>query len=304
MSMGRSGLLFTLGAACLLAACGGRSRNPGEPSNEPGAAGAAAGGAPSAEAGAASAIAGASGAPSSAGEAGEAGAPEPPSVDITGRWALFQFEDPVGVQLFVDDQGEIIGHACDAGVPPILTYPPYACGNVSGRVSGNRASFSLPFDDIRVTYAAETIVSADGQRMTGRFRANGGWFDYPTAWLRVADGEAYLPSLTSEEARPDVRYDLRLVSAGPGATDYVSGQVYALVSYNDGLYGELGSFYHTELTTNAAGDQIQVGPVSPTAPELAVSMKIDVQDAQFTRVSAVTASGHEYLFSASPTPQP
>ncbi|MES1178547.1 MAG: hypothetical protein ABUL62_29765 [Myxococcales bacterium] len=300
--MGRSRLLFTAGAACLLAACGGRSRNPGEPVDNLGAAGAAAAGAPNAQAGASGA---ASGAAPSAGEAGEGGAAfEPPSVDITGRWALFQFEDPVGVQLFVDDRGKIIGHACDAGVPPILAYAPYPCGNVSGTVSGNRASFSLPFDDFPITYAAENIVSADGQRMTGRFRANGGWLDYPTAWLRVADGEAYLPLLTSEEARPDVRYDLRLVSAGPGATDYISGQVYALVSYNDGLYGELGSFYHTELTANAAGDQIQVGPVPPTAPELAVSMKIDVQDKLFTRVTAVTASGHEYLFSASPTPQP
>jgi hypothetical protein len=257
--------------------------------------------------GGALAIAGAVGYAVDAGGGGESSVQlEPPSVDIAGRWGMFLFEDPVGVQLSIDAHGKLSGRGCAAGAP--TNAPDQAaseCGDLSGTMTGNRASFTLPFNGSLYVYAAETTVSADGKRMTGRFHDTADWRRYPTAWLRIADGQAWFPyPAPSEGLLESAQYDLRLVTADPGATEYVAGKVYSVLTMPDGLTGDLGSFWFTEMTRSGASDRIEVGPVSPTAPELAVSMTIELDARVPKRMTAITGSGHKYVFAVSLEPEP
>jgi hypothetical protein len=121
--------------------------------------------------------------------------------------------------------------------------------------------------------------------------------------VRVADDQIWLsyPELT--DATLTGSYDLNLKDPPPG-DEYELGQTYMLYYYKGELYGTLGAFWHTEIAQPASGGPLQVGPVSATTPELAVSMTIDVDQYGFTQVEAITGSGHAYLFSATRSLQP
>src|SRR4051812_9976977 len=75
------------------------------------------------------------------GTAGAAGV-APPTVDVSGRWGLFVFEDPVGVLLSQAADGTITGRGCSSGAPGVVPAQPekpdtfYGCAPLSGRVSG------------------------------------------------------------------------------------------------------------------------------------------------------------------------
>ena len=74
----------------------------------------------------------------------------------------------------------------------------------------------------------------------------------------------------------------------------------ALGSSRGILYGDLGAFWPTEIVRMSPSGPILVGPVSMTTPELPVSMTIELQGASIAQVTAVTGSGHTYVFAASP----
>ncbi len=231
-----------------------------------------------------------------------AGAPaiEPPPVDVAGRWALFVFADPVGVQL-TQDAEQLSGRGCAAGTPPLEEHSVGEyCGDITGGVQGSRARFwfPVPFGGPS-TYLAETIIAAGGQRMTGHFHGVGD-VSWPTAWLRVAEGERWLPWDTALEQDPLVgTYELRLESAEAGADEYSSDQTYQLYFRGVSIASDLGSFWYTEMHRNsAAPTMIQIGPVAMTAPELATIMTLEHDPESISRVQAITGSGHTYVFSA------
>jgi hypothetical protein len=245
----------------------------------------------------------------SATAAGAAGAPDIPSVepaapiDIAGRWAMFHFEDPVGVQVTEDGVGNLMGFGCASGTPPLDApeLSPSYCGDVQGTVQENRAYFDFKFQGY--DYIADTTVSADGQRMTGRFHGAVDWLTYPTAWLRVPDGDpGLLHSHSLDDPPSGGRYDLRLTDAAPGATEYVRDHVYSLSYYGGRLISDFGAFWYSEIAPPDADGAFAVGPVPMTDPALAISMVLHVTGTLISQVSAVTGSGHEYVFAATPTP--
>ncbi len=246
---------------------------------------------------------GQSGAGGGAGQAGNAGNAGASSLDrtagIAGRWAMFTFADPVGVNL-TQRVGVLSGQGCASGVPPFTDdLDNMRCGAAAGRVIGQQASFGFSVQSYY--YEAETTVSADGTRMTGRFRGTGDWLPYPMAWVHIADGQAWLPP--DMDLLPNASYDLQLTESDLGAAEYVPNKTY-LLHFSDGsIGGDLGSFAFREIGQVAPGTPLNVGPVAMTVPELPVSMVIQVQDQQFTEIETVTGSGHHYTFSAVPSAQ-
>jgi hypothetical protein len=219
--------------------------------------------------------------------------PEPP-VQIAGRWAMFGFEDPVGIRL-TQTNGQLVGRGCAAGVPPLDLEPSY-CGDVNGTVEGNTAAFGFSFEQYH--YQAETVISADGQRMTGRFHGASSWMKTPTAWLRVPADAEYLEVMGGafEPEGLSGWYELYLL-AGAGA-EYEQGTPYRFHYSRRAIQGDLGSFWGSEATDPAAGSPIRVGPVSATSPELAIGMQIEFVASGLTQVDVTTGSGNTYTFSA------
>jgi hypothetical protein len=234
---------------------------------------------------------------------GAAGRPDAPTVDISGRWAMFQFEDPVGVQL-VQTGGVLTGQGCVSGVPPLDSDPGPYCGGIQGTVTGNHASFV--FHPLGDSYIADATVSSDGMRMTSRFHGVS-WLPFPTAWLRVADGQIWLtPASVPGQPYASGSYQLILSSAAPGATEYLPDTTYHLIYDRGRLSGDLGSFWTSEISplndSRSGIGSFRVGPVPETDPALPVSLSMDIGAGVFTHVAAVTGSGHAYEFSASVVP--
>ncbi|MES1184030.1 MAG: hypothetical protein ABUL60_09445 [Myxococcales bacterium] len=323
-----------LGVAVLcswsLLACGETARNPGAAPVGGGASvsGATSNGGASTngtafEGGAAGQVSSTSGSPAVGGSAGGGGgagadgaageaAQLPPPLDISGRWAMFDFEDPVGVRLVEDANGTLTGRGCAVGAPDVSSPgsstlepgEPSLCGDSVGAVSGNRAAFGFTFWSGSGSYATDVTISSDLQRMTGVFE-NGSAADdgaFRVSWLRVAADQLYLerPSPSFGEAL-DGTYDLALEDAGAegqGGSEYVAGKTYRLACWRGAIRGDLGAFWPTELTEASDGRTVHVGPVSATSPELPVEMQLDFVPQGFTRVTATTASGHTYVFAA------
>lgn len=298
------GCRLVLGLAWLSSGCGqveaGDGASGGAMSGEAGAFGGmslggfASSGSAGASVGAGGSVVAGSAGVSAAGSSGVGGAVAEPPADVSGRWALFVFEDPVGVQL--GQSGEQLGgRGCAGGTPPLEAGGGSFCGPVMGKVSGRSARFWFSFESF--TYAASTLISADGRRMTGSLHAVSD-YDMPTAWLRVPDGDAGL--YWDSSARGDVlagMYTLSLDRAGAGATEYDAAKNYRLrYVAGEGIASDLGSFWHSEI--HRADSSLQVGPVPATSPELAVSMVLETSADSVSRVRATTASGHDYEFTA------
>jgi hypothetical protein len=212
---------------------------------------------------------------------------------------MFNFEDPVGVQL-AQSGSVLTGSGCAAGAPPLAEFAKSFCGAIKGAVVGNTATFEFRFEPY-YQYYAETTVSKDGQRMTGRFHAVE-FLDNPTAWLRLADDQVYLPQAQGPRALEDPlsgAYQIKVIAASQGGSDYVVDKTYRLNYFRHGLSGDLGSFWNTEATDPLEGSPLRVGPVAETAPELPTAIELDFEDDNFTEIRATTPRGHTYTFRAS-----
>jgi hypothetical protein len=209
---------------------------------------------------------------------------------------MFVFEDPVGVRL--SQNGESLeGEGCAAGAPPLDDLGlSHFCGAIFGSVHADSARFGFSFED-HYTYVADVRVSTNGQRMTGHFHAVGD-VSWPTAWLRVADDQ---PWLTRNPAQLDDpwtgSYSLSLEEADAEASEYDATTPYRLIYTDEGIASSLGSFWQSELARVDA-NQIEVGPISMTAPELAVAMTLEGDSTNIARMHATTGSGHRYVFRA------
>lgn len=280
-----------LAGSFLLPACGGNARTDSDTAaaGPTSPAGAASGGA--ASAGGAAGSTGSRAGELSIGSAGELQAP----VDIRGSWGMFGFEDPVGITL-LQEGGVLSGGGCAAGVPGPQHSGGY-CGELGGDVRGRKASFGFDLNYASAHYSAEVTVSADGQRMAGRFQGIGPVL-WSTAWLRVPAGAEWLPTeyaLVPEELG---KYELRLTSADSDAQEYEPNRSYFILYLASGIAGDLGAFFQTEIARAPGTNKIVVGPVPATLPELPVALTLEVADQQLRQVTAVTASGHRFTFQA------
>ena len=144
-------------------------------------------------------------------------------------------------------------------------------------------------------------MSSDGRRMTGTMNnAMGVLVDYPVALQRVQPEANWLdrPSGT-QTSLPDAGYELALIPAASSGTEFVAGRTYKLFHRQRTMSGDLGSFWSNEISAVNEGSPLRVGPVPATSPELPTELEVDFNDTGVTGVTATTASGGVYRFSAS-----
>jgi hypothetical protein len=290
MSKVSSGCCALLGLA--LGGCGQTTKGSDGWQPVSGTAGAPGGPAPSAG--------GIAGATASAGAAGEASATLGPPADISGRWGMFDFEDPVGVQLLEAPDGTLSGRGCAAGAPGYQDGETSLCGDAFGKVVGHTASFGFGIGEAGgAGYSFQVTIAQDAQRMTGIF--NNGFADgaSPIAWLRVAPDEIWLERAPyNEKDALTGRYELSLLASESSGNEYVAGQKYSLGYWRHALRGDLGSFWSSEMSDpDLEASPLRVGPVPPTTPDLPYVLSLDFELTGFTHVTAHTPSGGKYVFS-------
>jgi hypothetical protein len=274
----------------LLAGCGGRATAAEE--HAAGGTGPAAAGASAVEA-----VGGSEPAPSA-----EPLVPPAPPANIAGRWAMFNFEDPVGV--LVAQRGAVLsGEGCAAGAPPLVQSKEF-CGELHGNVENRNASFWFTMTALGlVTYKADVTISADGQRMAGRFHAVSDYLSYPTAWLRLPDDQTFLDRGTRLDEDPlGGSYALYVTDASAGATDYVPGKAYSARFFDRRFTSDLGCFWNTEISDPSAGSPLRVGPVPSTLPNLPTSLSIDFDAHGLTKLRAEMANAAYYIFDVTRAP--
>jgi len=240
------------------------------------------------------------------GTAGAAGTTDRPTADVSGRWGLFVFEDPVGVFLRQEADGTITGQGCTSGAPgelPTGAGDPGGCGALSGRVSGQSASFGFPTTATQFAYQANVVISADGQRMTGTLTTFAN-IPYPVAWRRVREDAAWLDR--GDFMRPDPiaagPYELALIPEESVGNEFVAGTPYWIRYWEHTIFGQLGSFWTDEISPVGMGSPLRVGPVSAAVPELPDSLLLDFDATGFTGVTAITPSGGHYRFAITKAP--
>jgi hypothetical protein len=217
---------------------------------------------------------------------------EPPLVDITGRWGMFVFEDPVAVDV-VQSGNTLSGLGCDAGLPDPAVGGGESCAPLKGTIEADRASFG--FDIPGYSFRAKVIVSRDASRMAGEFDDVTGR-PFKSSWLRLSEDERGLSGRSSQS--PPVAplrgsYELRLIESSSPGTSFDPLRTYVLDYLPDwGIHGDLGVFYYTEIfgEQETAGP-ILVGPVPATDPVLPVSIRLDRDGPAFTHAAVVDAHG-------------
>lgn len=241
---------------------------------------------------------------SSAGAGGDAGGAAEPAPPLEGRWAMFAFEDPVGVELS-EESGVLSGQGCYGGLPtPNHPEIPSTCRPLTGTASGRHVQFAFAAETY--TYAANAYVSADGQRMAGAFRASGGWGASPFSWLRVGADDGWMPraepasavALALEERSGWYELEgLVDLDGKPGRIDLLGyGQFRAVA-------GTLGAFWESEMTWNEAEQTLVAGPVPETSPELPTQLTLRFQSTTPVSVDAVFPSGDTTTFQVVPLTQ-
>lgn len=265
----------------------------------------AAGGITSATVGGITSAAGAdAGAAASSGAAGtgQGGVPSirEPSPNVDGVWIMIGFEDPLMMMLSQHD-GVLTGRGCDTPSDDLQ------CGDiVDGTLVGRRARVACSFSESTHGFSAETLVSADGTRMTGTFS-----FDNQagtgSTWLRavMSDQGYFLPIADNEillralRGRP-VDYDLTLATGTMGGPAFASDRAYFLGLRERFIYGDLGAFHASEMFWSESDQTLSVGPVATTDPNLPSQLTLQFDDSGLITVLALLPAGSQYVFQAVP----
>jgi hypothetical protein len=226
---------------------------------------------------------------------GSAPAASPTPIRIAGRWGLFFFEDPIAVEI-VQTGSKLSGLGCDAGLPTESYNPQQElCGPLVGEVVGNRAWFEFALFEGSFRVRLEVTIAADASRLSGLL----GFQSPPrldVALLPLRENEAWLPS--PEDAERFLFYgqgSFELREASDGGTDFQPDQVYELRWDERGISGDLGVFWHTEMSSTS-DVAVLVGPVSASTPGQPISLTMDQSNGVVNRVVAVTESGASYVF--------
>jgi len=247
----------------------------------------------------------AAGGPGASAGAGGSAPAEPPA-DISGRWGMFGFEDPVGVLLKEAADGTLTGEGCAAGAPGVADVTQsllIACGEISGKVTGHTAWFGFAFVGPPGGYSAQVTVSSDGKRMAGNFENGDPNWRFLTAWLPVADDANWLTAAPLDENDPLAgHYDLTLLPEASTGGELTAGVTYSLGYFGQTLSGDLGSFWWSEISDRAQGSPLRAGPVPATQSGLPTSLTVDFDASGLTRAVARTPSGGLYTFVATKRP--
>jgi hypothetical protein len=231
-------------------------------------------------------------------------------VDLTGRWALFQFEDPLALEL-AQTGHTITGRGCAGGLPQPDDGPSLDgyCGPVSGTIEGLRVKLSFP--NMFGPYAADMFASADGHRMAGLFHDTSAWRS-SFAFLRIGPADRWMPREDAARLGSDIstrygRYVLEPVGAAPDlevvrpcdpSGCYLVTLSERLPMADVALGGTLGSFWATELRWNEDEQTLAAGPVTVTSPKIPTALALAFDGPTLLTVRATMPSGAVFLFSA------
>jgi hypothetical protein len=222
------------------------------------------------------------------------------AVDVSGRWAMFGFVDPVAVSL--QQRGNALsGTGCCGGLPAD-DFAICCASLTSGSVVGQHVEFSFPVDIGPGVYAANAFVSSDGSRIAGPFHDLIDW-GRPTAWVRIAPDQVWLPPTTgalSSVVDPRVgTFELALNDAeavsgfSPGITYSLGLTKYAQRAL---IHGDLGAFWEGELSWIDAEETLLAGPVPESHPELPIELRLRFVGTLLREVTATFPSGEEGSF--------
>jgi len=218
---------------------------------------------------------------------------------VSGRWAMFGWEDPVAVDIR-QAGGNISGHGCCAGLG--LNPEPPCCGDVSGTIGDQAAAFGFKFDYGGSTYdySTQVFVSADTQRMAGMFSRSGS----RVAWLRIQAPESYLPdpdpALQVVMRARGGSYALVLADDPAPGGDFTPGLTYAFGIGDRSIGGDLGPFWGEEMSWDADRQILTVGPVPATDPNLPVALLLGFNGTVLSSVEAISAGDVHYHFLVMP----
>jgi hypothetical protein len=245
------------------------------------------------------------GASGSSGTAGEGGIVTEP--DISGRWAMFYFEDPVAVDLS-QSGSTLSGTGCCAGLgTPTTTYS--CCGPImNGSIESRRVRFAFTpgtmFTDLTGDYGVDATVSGDGSRIVGGFGTQGSTGPGQMVWARIPESQTWLvgtddPLYAAAFERMGT-YTLGLTDGSGG--DYSPDRTYEMM-VREGpnnlafVRGDFGQFWSGEMTWDEPTETLSVGPVPATLPELPVALTLDFSGTTLV-LEATMPSGATYTFEA------
>jgi hypothetical protein len=223
----------------------------------------------------------------------------------SGSWAMFDFEDPVVVNI-TDSGGVLAGKG--SCVPPEGNSQ--CSGTVQGSAHDRELEFSFRAGESGSSYRARAFVSEDGTRMSGFFAVDGPPNRFRASWARPTPGSGWLSgdySALYEKLgnRAEGQYRLRLASAAGGGFetehDY---DISFRRSHGDLLLlsGALGAFWTGEMTWDEAAQTLVIGPVAATAPDVPTALRMRFDAATLKSVEATLPSGSRFEFSAVPAP--
>lgn len=218
---------------------------------------------------------------------------------LTGNWGMFLFEDPVAIRL--DQEGDVLtGVGCCI---PDLIADQYCCGPITGKVDGDRVSFSFPLGGLGDRYRAEVVVSEDGSRLGGGFFRDDATgtplVSMKTAWLRYGSyQETWLTTYPDleKELRDVSGSVLRLSDASEAGNGYQHGEDYQLLAAFGSVGGDLGPFWGSEVRVRESDGVIVAGPVPVTDPNLPQSMLLHRDGHTLLSAELTMASGATYRF--------
>lgn len=223
---------------------------------------------------------------------------------LTGNWGLFVFDEPVAVRLEREGD-ELTGSGCCI---PDAAAEAFCCGRVTGSVQGAKVSFSFPLASSQEIYRADVVLSEDGTRMGGEFfhdvadsaasppAVKSAWLHYDGYERNWLDRNPDLASELSALENPTVR--LSPTSSEGDGFEYDTD--YHLVTSRDGLGGDLGPFWGTEISVRPSDGALVAGPVPATDPLLPVSLVLRRDGTKLVDVDATLASGASYQFNVVP----
>jgi hypothetical protein len=221
-----------------------------------------------------------------------------PAIDVSGNWAMFHFEDPVAVSL-TQRGTELSGRGCCAGLGADEALD--CCGPIKGgSIVDRNVAFAFSFES--GSYAADVFVSADGQRMAGRFHGSAA-LGSPTAWVRIGPADLWLPRpsvpLPAAVGSLNGGFDLVLAGTAPVGA-FLPSTPYRLSirsSHEVMLSGDLGAFWEGELSWNDNDETLIAGPVPETHPDLPTELHLRFEAETLIDVVATLPSGDKATFS-------
>ncbi|HEY2898976.1 MAG TPA: hypothetical protein VGL59_00260 [Polyangia bacterium] len=244
--------------------------------------------------------------PGPSANAGVDGGVEVAQAEVSGRWAMFAFEDPVAVEI-VQSGNILTGTGCYGGLP-VASDPPDSmtaqfCVPLQGSVEGRHVQFALGSRD--VPYAADVYASADGQRMAGRFHDTGDW-SAAFAWLRIGPSDRWLSPATTTAlmqalAQQAGHFILQPVGIPPAAIELLRGEYFlGLITEDRGpqLAGTLGSFWATEMTWDATQQTLTAGPVPVSSAATPIKLVLHFNGATLSTCEATMPGGDLFAFTA------